>query len=164
MNKRSLFVFLFLFVALHANAGAVADSMLLRLQLMQGEWKCLGRYCLEPSVNARQTSKESLLVKDSSLTFAILPCAITDSVRLVRMSQLWSFDYTSNAVRVGQVKLEHDTLTVFDFALQMLLRKFIKTEYDENLLHNYVVDSSAWNVWTEPGNLKWIHCKPVLRR
>jgi hypothetical protein len=133
VNKRSLFVSLLFFIALHGSSRAVADSMLLRLELMQGEWKCVGRYCLDPSVNARQISKESLLVRDSSFTFAILPCAITDSVRLVRMSQLWSFDYTIDAVRVGQVKLEHDTLTVFDFAPQLLMRKFIKTDFDANL-------------------------------
>jgi hypothetical protein len=133
VNKRNYVVFLLFFIALHLNARAIADSMLLRLELMQGEWKCVGRYCLDPLVNARQTSKESLLVKDSSLTFAILPCAITDSVRLVRMSQFWSFDYTGNAVRIGQVKLEYDTLIVFDFAPQLLLRKFIKSDFDESL-------------------------------
>jgi hypothetical protein len=133
VSKRSLFVFLFFFITLHGNARIVADSMLLRLELMQGEWKCIGRYCFDPLVNARQASKESLLVKDSALTFAILPCTITDSVRLVRMSYLWSFDYTGHAVRVGQVKLEHDTLTVSDFAPQLLLRKFIRTDFDEKL-------------------------------
>lgn len=81
--------------------------------------------------NAIQLPKESLLVQDSSLTFAVLPCVVTDSVSLSRMSGLWSFAYIGSELRVGHVKVHGDTLTVYDFAPRLLLRRFVRTDFDE---------------------------------
>lgn len=131
--SKCIYIALLVLLSYRLNAGVTNDSMLVRLQQMQEEWKCISRFCFYTLINSKQPARESLLVSDSSFSFAILPCAITDSFRVVRMSGLWTFDYTSDNVRVGHVKLQNDTLTVFDFGPHLLLRKFIRTDFDEKL-------------------------------
>lgn len=132
MSKR-VCIALLLLLSFRMHAVGAGDSMLVQLRLMQGEWKCISRVCFDTLINSRQPAKETLLVSDSSFTFAILPCAITDSLRVVRMSDLWAFDYTFENVRIGFVQLKNDTLTVVDIGPHMLLRKFIRSDFDEKL-------------------------------
>lgn len=107
-----------------------ADSMLIRLNKMQGEWRCIMRACMDPGVNKFQSTKESALVTDSAVTIGVLPCALTDSMQLERTATLWTFDYTIENVRLGFVDISGDTLRIYETAPHLIFRKFVRTDFD----------------------------------